>query len=277
MADVEGKRKRTNAKSNFTRNINKLNKLLDNVTQAALVTPQFEKVNKCYEELEKAHDEFLTVSDIDIEVDKDGAAFMEEIDETHDAVVFRYSAFLKNDSDQQRVVERDAVEQEEIKAQENRKKIEEESRVAEEIRFAQEQKRKFDSEKTQLTLSIETFKRMTLNVKETLTDISVVDRRQEWQKVEAEYSTLKSQFLHVIGIDSTQDVTDITTSFNKDAEQVFVDTQKQILVELKDVPLTSGGTSSSSTSINNTIRREPVTLPSFEGDEKKSPFLKFPI
>lgn len=129
---------------------------------------------------------------------------------------------------------------------------------------------------------------MALIVKDMLTDISVVDRRQEWQKVESEYSVLKKQFVQILGIDKSLDVTGITALFNKDAEDVFVDTQKQIPIELKDVPLTSGGVvwssvfsgtdsnSSSSSSSNSTVRKEPVNLPRFCGSETNSPYLTFP-
>ena len=73
MAAAEKKAHRATAKSNFTRCINKLNNLLDkNVTQAELVTPLFEKVNKCYEILEDAHYEFIAAAQIDIETDADG-------------------------------------------------------------------------------------------------------------------------------------------------------------------------------------------------------------
>ena len=79
MAAVQEKKQRSLAKSNFTRNVNKLNSLLDNnVSQAELVTPQFDKVNESYELLEKAHQEFLNTTDIDIEEDVDGFAYMEQ-------------------------------------------------------------------------------------------------------------------------------------------------------------------------------------------------------
>ena len=281
MAALQEKRKRTTELSNFTRNLNKLNKLFDAAAPSVLVNPQFGKMTDCYERLEQAHNEYLAVTDVDIEADKEGLAYLNEPDLRHEEALQRYATYLKADIEQQRVVERTVADEESWKARENRKQMEEESRAAEELRFAQEQKRKFESGKAQLTPSIAAFKRMTLNVKETLTDISVVDKRQEWQKVESEFSLLKKQFVQVVGIDHSQDVSDITASFEKDAEKVFVDTQKQILGELKDVPFTSGGAvssdSSSSVSSNSTIRKEAVQLPKFQGDENQSPYLKFPV
>ena len=76
MAATEKKTQRATAKSNFTRYVNKLNNLLDSdVTQAELVTPLFEKVNKYYDHLEDAHNEFLAVTDINIDEDADGVAY----------------------------------------------------------------------------------------------------------------------------------------------------------------------------------------------------------
>ena len=106
MAAVEERKRRITAKSNFTRSVNKLNKLLDSVTQVEIVIPQFEKMNKCYEELEKAHDGFLSATDIDIETHKDGLAFMEDIDTNHEAAVVKYSGFLKDQTATQHQNER---------------------------------------------------------------------------------------------------------------------------------------------------------------------------
>ena len=76
MAAAEKKTLRAIAKGNFTRYINKLNSALDkDVSQAELVTPLFEKVNKCYEILEDAHYEFIAAAEIDIETDADGNAY----------------------------------------------------------------------------------------------------------------------------------------------------------------------------------------------------------
>ena len=110
MAAAEKKAHRATAKSNFTRCINKLNNLLDkNVTQAELVTPLFEKVNKCYETVEDAHNEYIAAAtDIDIEEHPDGTAYMVKIDETHDAAVVRYSEFLRNAAKQEQLELREA-------------------------------------------------------------------------------------------------------------------------------------------------------------------------
>ena len=238
MAAVEAMKKRTTAKRNFTRNVNKLNNLLDGIAQVEIVLPQFEKMNKSYDVLETAHDEFISAIDIDIEIHKDGLSFMEEIDVTHEATVLRYSKFLKDQTVTQHQNEREARVDEDTRAKDERKAIEEETRVAEELRLNQERQRKFDSEKSQISTNIATFKRMTINVKDSLNDVSLVDKRREWEKIESEFSSLKGRLVQFVGIDPTQNVDDINAAFQKDVEEVFVDAQKQVLTELKDVPLT---------------------------------------
>jgi hypothetical protein len=116
---------------------------------------------------------------------------------------------------------------------------------------------------------------MTINVKDGLADISVADRRQEWEKVETEFSTLKQQLVRIAGIDHTQDMTQIRSLFENDVHKIFMDAQKHVLTELKDhVPLDV----TDQPTANNTIRREAVRLPTFEGNEETStPFLTFPI
>ena len=83
VADQE-KKKRTTEKSSFTRSINKLNKLFDANASLSLVTEQFEKVKNWYDRLETAHNEFLLATDIDIENDADGEAYVNESDSKYE-------------------------------------------------------------------------------------------------------------------------------------------------------------------------------------------------
>ena len=188
MAAVNEKKQRSLAKSNFTRNINKLNSLLDNnVSQAELVTPQFDKVNECYELLEKAHQEFLKATDINIEEDDDGFAYMEKCDETHATTVGRYSEFLRNEREQQLLVERTSKDDQEKREIENRRMVEQEMKATEQLKLTEERKQKFDSEKAQLTSGIAAFKRMSITMKDNLSEVSAADRRLEFGKVESEF------------------------------------------------------------------------------------------
>ena len=275
MAGVEEKKRRTSAKANFTRAQNKLNSYLEKDAQAELVTPQFEKMNNCYEILEKAHELFLEATDIDIETEPDGITYMDSIDAAHESTVLKYSTFLKTSTEQQNQIQSDARADEDTKAKEARKTIAEEAEAAEERKLTQERQKKFESVKAQVSSNIATFKRLTLNVKDSLSDISMVDKTRKWQKVDTEFLSLKSLFVQLVGIDPSQNVDELKKSYEEDAEKLFIETQKKILPELKDEPLTSGGTSSKLS--NTTVRRETVELPSFEGDLSKSPYLKFPI
>ena len=68
MAD-DLKRKRTQALSKFTRNLNSFTKLLEDNSPKSLVDPQFETVNSCWKVLEDVHDDYIAVTDEDIEGD----------------------------------------------------------------------------------------------------------------------------------------------------------------------------------------------------------------
>ena len=281
-ADAEKKQRKT-AKSNFTRHVKKLNLLLDQgVSQVDIVTAEFVKMNAYYEALENAQLEFLEKSDIDIDTDPDGSAYMVQCDTTHAAAVVKYSTFLKKEKDDQLISEKTAKEEKEKKDKDDQKALEDEMKTAELTKLNEERKERFESEKARLTSCISSFKRMTIAVTENLTEVSVVDRRLELGKVEAEFSSLKDRVVELAGIDPTQDIEDIKGVFEKDAQDVFLSAQKDILTSLKDEPSTSGGdatTSGGSTTSSrsgNLIRHEKVVLPSFEGDESKSPFLKFP-
>ena len=215
MAAVEKKSQRATAKSIFTRCINKLNNILDNnVTQAELVTPLFEKVNQCYETLEDAHNEYIAVAtDINIEEHADGNAYMEKIDESHNKVVVRYSEFLKTAAKQEQLDVQEAKLQEDKRIREEHKTIEAEKKAAEELKLKEERAERFGTQKAQLLTSIAAFNRMTVSLKVNLKDVSGADRRREWDKVETEFSSLKSNLTQLVGIDHSLDVADVNKAF----------------------------------------------------------------
>ena len=85
----KAKRQRTLCLSNFTRNLNVLNKLIDDSAPETLVTPQYEKLKECWGLLELAHNQFIGETDIvDIETDKDGLPYI-------DAPIEKYTGVLK--------------------------------------------------------------------------------------------------------------------------------------------------------------------------------------
>ena len=106
-------------------------------------------------------------------------------------------------------------------------------------------------------------------MKDALGNASDDDKRSEWHKIENEFKSLKNRMVSVIGIDHTKDHTGINQKFIEDGERVFLDNQKWILCELRDSTRTSGGIYSGITA--NAARKEPVRLPSFQGDKKMSP------
>ena len=117
---------------------------------------------------------------------------------------------------------------------------------AEELRLKDERAERFATQKAQLLKNVATFQRMTLAVKDDLKDVSGAHRRREWEKVESEYSSLRGNLNEFVGIDPSLDATEVTNAFEKDAQKVFTDTQKEVLLALKDEPLTRGGASDSS-------------------------------
>ena len=77
----------------------------------------------------------------------------------------------------------------------------------------------------------------------------------------------------------------IKTKFETNAEKVFLDAQKWVLKKLKDSgnsssggvnsgDSSSGGANGSSSS--GSTKKELAMLPSFDGEEKKNPYLQFP-
>ena len=280
MVAEQEKKKRSTEKGSFSRSITKFNKLIAAAASLSLVTEQFDKVKNCYDRLESAHNEFLLATDIDIENEDDGETYINESDRIYEDALEAYAAFLKanekQDAVDQKVLEEEAVAKD--KAVREQEIIQE--RIDTEAKRKEDTMRQFESEKVQLSTCISAFKRMALNVKDSLTDISAVDKRTEWSKVETEYISLRKHFSKVIGIDPSFDTTEISKAFEDDAENIFHGTQKVVLTSLKDVPLTSGGATSSSSSSrasSSTVRKEAVHLPSFKGDPNSSPHLKFPV
>ena len=87
MAGVQEKRKRITEKSAFSRSVTKLNKLIASAASLSLVEEHFEKVKNCYERLETAHNDFLMATDIDIENEPDGIAYMTDPDWKYEEVL----------------------------------------------------------------------------------------------------------------------------------------------------------------------------------------------
>ena len=160
------KKRRSAALSTFTRNEKALNALLDDDSPKQVVTPQFEKLQACWNKLEEIHDAFIEVADGEIpEVDLNK---LDEPNERYLAVVKRYSTFLKTSD----TVERTQLEQKEKATRDAeealRKEVEAERKATEEEEQKAEMNAKFLSSKAELNTGINAFSRlvasMTLNV-----------------------------------------------------------------------------------------------------------------
>ena len=115
-----------------------------------------------------------------------------------------------------------------------------------------------------------------MGLKEALENACDSDKRFEWNKVEGEFKSLKKKLTTVIGIDHTGDLSEMQRKFSDGGEKNFFDNQEWILMEFRESDNTSGGSSNARVR-DNAARKESMRLPPFKGDEKMSPYLKFPV
>ena len=271
MASDEQKQ-RSIALSAFTRNHNSLKKLIDDEAPKSLVCPQYEKLRKGWEKLEEAHDKFISVTEIDIDTDKNGLSYIDDANSRYDAIVCRYSSYLKTSEEvefalnQQR--EKTTREAEEASRQKT-----ESDRKEEKLKTIKEQKQeKFDAAVAQLQLSIESFHCITSDLSTSLETSSLSQKKDEWQRLQQSFESLQKHLVAVAGIDPSQDLTVIQNEFKEEVEKPFFAAKKWVMNQMKDdtAPV-SLSTNDSST------RRELVKLPFFKGDDKENPFLNYPV
>ena len=229
------KKQRKVALTNFTRNLNSLVRLLDNSSPKVLVTPQFEKLRSHWTKLEESQDLFLATTDIDIETDVNGITYIDGPDQLFQEIMIRYSSYLKASDDVERATDEEKAVEDRAKETEVRKEMAKEKKAADDIVRREELQIKLNSEKAELQSAIATFKRLSLNWKDTVNEAPDADKRVEWQKVEAEFHSLKNQLIKVVGIDHSQDVTDINELFVNDAENIYKVMQTWIMSQLKPV------------------------------------------
>ena len=267
------KKQRTVALRNFLRNMKSLIDMLETESPEELVLPQYQKFQACWEKLEAAQDAFLTVTELDVETDPNGFAYIDEPTEQYRNVVLLYSNYLKKQKEAEKTELNQKLAEDRESSEQHRLRMEAEKKAAEAELAKEQLKARFDSAKAELVAGIEAFKRMNLSLKDCVVEASSADKRREWSKVEAEFHSLKSQMVKVAGIDSSQDVSDVNERFAEDAEAPYLESQKWMLCELKTEAVTSF--EASADGICKT-KREAVQLPSFKGSERDSPFLEFP-
>ena len=155
-----------------------------------------------------------------------------------------------------------------------RRQIEEEKKENEAKLQKDQIKMKFESAAAELTSNIDSFVRVNSKLSDSLGDASISFKQKEWEKIELEFDSLKKRFVMVRGIDPSMDMNDVDKKF-EEAEGSFMNIKKWLMTQLKDSPQVETVVRSSSGSDSST-RKEPVKLPMFQGDEKASPFLKYP-
>ena len=231
------KKKRSTALGAFTRNENAINVMLDEKSPTHIVTPQFEKLQACWNKLEDAHDAYIESLE-DEDLNDDILNSLDEPSERYQAVVKRYTTYFKSSTEQDRA----ELREKELKDRQDEDKL---KREAEELTRKAEAQARFDSERAELQMSISAFKRLAVSLKDSVKEASDSHKRRELEKLESDFSTIKTRVVKFAGIDHSQDITDIDASFVADVEVPFLEFQKHFVTQLKDSP-TSGGVSSAS-------------------------------
>ena len=202
--------------------------------------------------------------------------YLEDPSNCYRTLVAKYVEFLKSstvvDRNEQKIAEDESRAAEEVL----RKQIEAERKAADEALKKQERESSFASAKAELETSIESFKGLALGLKASVVDSSDFVKKQELQRVDSEFTSLKELLTKLAGVDQSQDITAVQKKFVDDAEKSYLDFHAAVVKDLKDpTPPTSGG----SVTKDSSTKKEAVKLPRFVGDEKSfpSPFLTFPV
>ena len=94
----------------------------------SIVSPIYEKMSKNWEKLEAAHEEFINVTDIDIE-GQDGLQFLDAPEKKRQSILVKYSEYLKQAEEEGKEDKRREEEEGEVR----RKRMFQEVLKAEEI------------------------------------------------------------------------------------------------------------------------------------------------
>ena len=264
MAADLSKKKRSQALSNFTRAHNELITYIDESAPPVLTTPQFEKVESCWEKLEAAQDDFIEHTDIDVDTDPLGVAYLDEPGTRHGVALKRYAEYLKKEKvEETRQLEHAAIHQKVVEVERLRTEAREQKLLEDELK-AQELVTKFESAKAGFTSRIGTFGELNKDIQVTLGDASDTDKRKEWNRIESDFKALETELHELSALDPSKDLAVVKAKFKTEASDVFIQTQKWILEQLKDCKITSGGEKSSTPSaISSTTRRETINPPHF--------------
>ena len=261
------KTKRSTALRNFTRANNMLTKLMANEKTAQdMLEKQFDKFLEAWNTLEAAHGDYLEIAEVeDDEYLNDPEAAMQAGYVEYNDRSIQLREKEKESKDTMAATERTAEEAKRAAAEEGRKKD-----VAERVK----------TEKAKFLGEAESFKDLARILENKVgTDIGAADKRRELAALEKEFGRLRMKKTEVVGLDPAGDHTEVKNAFSKDVGKVFEDVQRMILEEVKDTPtgpiVHSGGAAAAAP--HSTTKTERVKLPHFKGNEKESPYLKFPV
>ena len=276
MADTDASKARKLAKSKFTRSLNVLKQLVESNSPRSLVDPQYAKMEKCWEALDKAQDEFINTTESDIE-EKGGLDYLDDPGEGRTTALLAYSAWLKTAGLRDEEAEKQKAEDSRLLADAQRKRLAREAQEAEDAKAAAELTAKFGSLKVEVESIVETFGRLTEGLQDSLKDATDEVKQSEWTKVDADFILLKKKLCEVISLNSGEDLSVLKDTFKDKAEATYLALQKWVMPYLKCAAKGSDVTVKTSGGMQGSTRKEQVCLPKFQGDEKSSPFLQFPI
>ena len=190
MTNELEQRKRSQAKSKFTRNYNVLDKLISENAPLELVKPQFEKFKNCWESLELAHDTYLELSGVD-DVDENNGSkgYLDEPGERHSAILLSYSTYLKGEAIKENEASAKKVENEKLLEIERSQREAKELKEAEDTKKKEELVNKLKSLKLEVTEDIDTFVRVTPKLKDVMKEASERDIEISGRKLRSNSKT----------------------------------------------------------------------------------------
>ena len=259
----KAKKTRKYALSSFTRSLNTLGTLMEESSPISIVSPIYEKMSKNWEKLEAAHEEFINVTDIDIE-GQDGLQFLDAPKKKRQSILVKYSEYLKQAEEEGKEDKRREEEEGEVR---RKRMFQEEVLKAEEITGV-----KLTAMKTEYYSEIESF-RSSIETLRTLGSIPDEDRRNEGSKLEENFKVLRELKNGIVRLSPMVDHTYLAKSF-EEIQKGFLDTKKLLLTGIKgemDLSTSEGN------SRINSMKKEEIRLPSFKGDEKCFPYLRYSV
>ena len=270
------KNKRAQCKRNFTLSANRFDQTVNEGSPFDIISTSYEHVRISFQKLEDAQDAYISVADLDdIETNPDGIEYTTESANRFQLLLLEYGRQMKDAAATEKGLEEaQAVRLVNAEDEKRRKEIDAAQEV-EKLKLEEEKASKFESVSAEFKLEVDVFERKTDSLQDVLNDGSDADKRREFQKLEGEFQLLRKKLVSLGGIDPLKDTKPLHDLFVNKVENTFSTLQKWFITALKDS--SEPPRSSLSSSQSNSMKKEPVGLPDFKGDEADSPFLKYPI